>query len=158
QSARLFPSMTVRQILLTATMLRESGAAARALADQVLEEVGLAEQGDRRPNELSLPQRQMVELGKCVALQPKMIMLDEIMGGLNRVECGLPIAAIERLRDRGMTFLLVEHVMPIVMSLADQIVVLDFGRRIATGTPSEIVENKAVQESYLGGVDDSLEA
>src|SRR3546814_10329624 len=101
--------MTVRQILLTATMLRESGAAARALADQVLEEVGLAEQGDRRPNELSLPQRQMVELGKCVALQPKMIMLDEIMGGLNRVECGLPIAAIERLRDRGMTFLLVDR-------------------------------------------------
>src|SRR3546814_20852085 len=101
--------MTVRQILLTATMLRESGAAARALADQVLEEVGLAEQGDRRPNELSLPQRQMVEPGKCVALPPKMIMLAAIMGGLNLVKCGLPLPATERLRARGLTSLIAPH-------------------------------------------------
>src|SRR3546814_17074720 len=100
----------------------------------------------------------MVEPGKRVFTQQKRIMYEQSRGGSNGVEFGLPIASSYRRRDLRMTFLLVEQVMPIVMSLADQIVVLDFGRRIATGTPSEIVENKAVQESYLGGVDDSLEA
>lgn len=151
QMAKMFPSMTVHEIVMTAALLRENRKAAAVRAEAVLEELGIAAKAGRRPDELSLPDRQMVELGKCVALQPKMILLDEIMGGLNRAESDVPIAAIRNLSSRGITFLLVEHVMPIVMSLTEHIVVLDFGRRIAAGTPVEIAANKDVQKSYLGG-------
>ncbi|EON22155.1 ABC transporter-like protein [Nocardioides sp. CF8] len=151
QTAKMFPSMTVHEILMTAAMLREGRKEASARADDVLDELAITTKAHRRPDELSLPDRQMVELGKCLALQPKLILLDEIMGGLNRMESDVPVAAIRKLADRGITFLMVEHVMPIVMSLAQHIVVLDFGRQIAAGTPAEVAANPAVQRSYLGG-------
>lgn len=151
QTAKVFSSMTVRETIMTAALLKEGRRAASARADAVMEELGLTAKAGKHAGELSLPDRQMVELGKCVAIQPKMIMLDEIMGGLNRVEADIPIAAVRRLAERGITFLLVEHVMPIVMSLTEHIVVLDFGRLVAAGTPQEITAHPDVQRSYLGG-------
>lgn len=151
QTARMFPSMTVRAIVATAAMTHRSRRAAIDKADEVLADIGLVDLGTKRADELSLPDRQLVELAKCVAMEPSMIMLDEIMGGLNRAECDIPVAAIRRLNEQGMSFLLVEHVMPIVMELADHIVVLDFGRRIAAGTPAEVSVDPQVQRSYLGG-------
>jgi len=151
QTAKMFPSMSVREIIMTAAMLRTNKKDAEDKADEILAELHLQSQGDRSADQLSLPDRQMVELGKCLALEPKMILLDEIMGGLNRQESDVPVAAIRRLRGKGITFLLVEHVMPIVMSLTDHIVVLDFGKKIAEGTPQDIAAHEEVQKSYLGG-------
>lgn len=151
QTARVFPSMSVGDIVTTAAMIHHRQRAARTKADEVLSDLGLSGMSNKGADELSLPDRQLVELAKCVAMDPALIMLDEIMGGLNREECAVPVAAIRRLAERGISFLLVEHVMPIVMSLAEHIVVLDFGRRIAAGTPREIAVNPDVQRSYLGG-------
>lgn len=151
QTAKMFPSMTVEEIVLTASMLKNDRKTAKGKVEKILTDLDLTAKARSYASELSLPDRQMVELSKCVALEPSMILLDEIMGGLNRVEAETPIAAIRTLRDQGLTFLLVEHVMPIVMSLCEHIAVLDFGRCIATGTPEEIAVNHDVQRSYLGG-------
>ena len=151
QTAKMFPSMTVEEIILTASMLKNGRASAARKVEGILADLDLTSKARSYASELSLPDRQMVELSKCVALEPRMILLDEIMGGLNRVEAETPVAAIRRLRDQGLSFLLVEHVMPIVMSLCDHIAVLDFGRCIATGTPAEIAVDPEVQRSYLGG-------
>lgn len=152
QTAKMFPSMTVEEIILTASMLRNDRKSAKDKTEKILTDLQLTPKARSYASELSLPDRQMVELSKCVALEPSMVLLDEIMGGLNRVEAETPIAAIRTLRDQGITFLLVEHVMPIVMSLCEHIAVLDFGRCIATGTPDQIAVNTDVQRSYLGGV------
>jgi branched-chain amino acid transport system ATP-binding protein len=151
QTAKMFPSMTVEEIILTASMLKNDRKTARDKVEKILTDLDLTAKARSYASELSLPDRQMVELSKCVALEPSMILLDEIMGGLNRAEAETPIAAIRTLRDQGLTFLLVEHVMPIVMSLCEHIAVLDFGRCIATGTPQEIAVDPEVQRSYLGG-------
>lgn len=151
QTARMFPSMTVQEIVATAAMLKDGRRHASATAEEVMSRLGIESLGARSAEDLSLPDRQMVELAKCLAMRPRMILLDEIMGGLNRAECAGPIQAIRDLSAEGITFLLVEHVMPIVMSLTSHIVVLDFGKRIAAGTPAEIASNADVQRSYLGG-------
>lgn len=151
QTARMFPSMTVCEIVATAAMLKDGRKRGMSTADDVMERLDITRLARRYAGELSLPDRQMVELAKCVAMRPRMILLDEIMGGLNRAECAGPMGAIRSLNEEGMTFLLVEHVMPIVMSLTQHIVVLDFGRRIAAGTPAEIAADPNVQRSYLGG-------
>lgn len=152
QTARMFPSMTVREIIATAAMLKHGKRQALIQADEVMERLGIEGLAARSAEDLSLPDRQLVELAKCVAMQPQMVLLDEIMGGLNRAECAGPIEAIRSLSAQGMTFLLVEHVMPIVMNLAQHIVVLDFGSRIAAGTPEEISQDPQVRSSYLGEV------
>lgn len=151
QTAKMFPSMTVHEIVATAGLLHNRKEVAWIKAQKILSDLHLLDHANRYAGQLSLPDRQMVELGKCLALDPKMILLDEIMGGLNRDESDIPVAAISAFRDKGITFLLVEHVMPIVMNLTDHIVVLDFGKKIAEGSPKEIAKNKDVQESYLGG-------
>ncbi|WP_166975436.1 ABC transporter ATP-binding protein [Brevibacterium atlanticum] len=151
QTAKMFPSMTVEEIVLTASMLKNDRKTAKGKVEKILTDIELTAKARSYASELSLPDRQMVELSKCVALEPTMILLDEIMGGLNRAEAETPIAAIRTLRDQGLTFLLVEHVMPIVMSLCEHIAVLDFGRCIATGTPQQIAVDPDVQRSYLGG-------
>lgn len=153
QTAKMFPSMSVREIVLTAAMLHGSRRQASIVAGEVIERLGLDERRDSSADELSLPDRQLVELAKCLAMQPKLVLLDEIMGGLNRSECDTPMAAIRQLRDSGITFLLVEHVMPIVMTLTDHIVVLDFGKKLAEGTPAEIAAHPDVAKSYLGDGD-----
>ena len=102
------------------------------------------------PTNLSLQDRKLLELAKCLATQPRLILLDEVMSGLTLAEADTPVAIIRELRDSGITFVLVEHVMPIVMSLADRIVVLNFGEKAAEGTPSEIIANQAVKDAYFG--------
>ena len=87
--------------------------------------------------------------------QPKLIILDEVMAGLTLAEAEIPIAAIRKLRDRGITFLMVEHVMPVVLQLADRMLVLNFGEMIMEGTPQQVMAHPDVQEAYLG---ESLDA
>ena len=150
QIVQVFADMTVRDAVTAAALLRLPMRAAAAKAEEVLHEIGLGPKADAKPPSLSLQDRKLLEIAKCVATRPRLVLLDEVMAGLTLAEAQGPISVIRRLRDSGLTFVLVEHVMPIVMGLADRVTVLNFGRKVAEGTPDEIVRNAAVRDAYFG--------
>ena len=124
--------------------------AARDLAGKVLARVGLDSKRDHTASVLTLPDRKLLELAKALATQPRMLMLDEVMAGLRTNEADRIAAVLRALRAAGVTVFLIEHVMRVVMSLADKIVVLHHGEMIAAGSPVQVAANQRVVESYLG--------
>ena len=150
QIVQVFAGMSVLDAVTAAALLRLPLNDAIARARAVLDDIGLASRADATPDSLSMQDRKLLEIAKCIATGPRIILLDEVMSGLTLAEAQVPLAAIRRLRDGGITFVMVEHVMPVVMSLADRIVVLNFGQKVAEGTPDEIVANEAVREAYFG--------
>ena len=98
----------------------------------------------------------MLEVAKCIATDPQLILLDEVMAGLTLAEARAPIEIIKELRADGMTFLMVEHVIPVVMNLADRMVVLNFGEKIANSIPTEVVRDQQVRDAYFG--DEAIDA
>lgn len=117
-----------------------------------IEQVGLAEQAFTHAGNLALGQQRLVEIARALAAKPSMLMLDEPAAGLRSLEKVALAELLKSLRRSGMTILLVEHDIDFVMGVADRIVVLDFGRKLAEGLPNEIRKNELVQEAYLGGV------
>lgn len=117
---------------------------------QRLEEVGLLEQAHESAGTLPYGSQRLLEIARAAASEPKLILLDEPMAGLNPQESRELVQIIFNMRKKGMTFLFVEHDMETVMSIADKIVVLDFGEKIAEGTPQEIYNNPRVIAAYLG--------
>jgi ABC-type branched-subunit amino acid transport system ATPase component len=166
QNLRLFQSMTVLDNVLVGCrarnpagwfgVLASSGRARaedeelRRIADEALGFVGLLPFRDRPIRTLPHEQQRIVEVARAVAMQPRLIMLDEPAAGMNPAEVERLIGRIKRLRDAGMTILLVEHNMSLVMRLADRITVLNHGRKIAEGDPAAIRENPDVITAYLG--------
>ncbi|HST75637.1 MAG TPA: ABC transporter ATP-binding protein [Acetobacteraceae bacterium] len=150
QIVQVFAGMSVLDAVTAAALLRLPLNDAIARARAVLDDIGLASRADAIPDSLSMQDRKLLEIAKCIATGPRIILLDEVMSGLTLAEAQVPLAEIRRLRDGGITFVMVEHVMPVVMSLADRIVVLNFGQKVAEGTPDEIVANEAVREAYFG--------
>jgi branched-chain amino acid transport system ATP-binding protein len=147
QNVALFPSMSVLDNVLV-------GARDRARAREALAYVGLAKLAGRRAAGLPFGTLKRVELARALATRPALLLLDEPAGGLNHEEVGELGAFVRRLRDDfDLTVLLVEHHMGLVMGVADRIHVLDFGRKIAEGTPTEVQGNRAVIEAYLGADD-----
>jgi branched-chain amino acid transport system ATP-binding protein len=145
-----FAEMTALDAITTAALLRLPMKAAVDYAKQVIVRVGLGGREDVAPGNLSLQDCKLLELAKCVATQPKLILLDEAMSGLTLAEAETPVGIVRELRKSGLTFVLVEHVMPIVMNTADRIVVLNFGEKEAEGTPDEILANQSVRDAYFG--------
>lgn len=151
QIVQFFPDMTVEETVVTAALLRHPLSIAMRKADALLHMMGLHEQRGVSAAALPIQGKKRLELAKCVATEPKVILLDEVMAGLTLAEAEVPMRIIQRLRDEGMTFVLVEHVMPVVVKLADRIVVLNFGKLLVEGRPNDVMRDRTVQEAYLGG-------
>jgi branched-chain amino acid transport system ATP-binding protein len=115
-----------------------------------LEFLGLVERAYDVVENLSYGEQKLVELTRALAMEPDLLLLDEPASGLNSAETEKLSDILRRIRDRGITIVLVEHNMPLVMSLSDLVFVLDFGRGIALGTPEEVSRNKEVIRAYLG--------
>jgi branched-chain amino acid transport system ATP-binding protein len=132
-------------------LARKEERAHRDAARRALATVGAQELAHRVLNTLPYGDRKRVELARCVAMEPKLMLLDEPVAGMSAAERGDMTALVRRLhRDEGLTLVLVEHDMGMVMRVADRVLVLDFGRPIATGTPAEVQHNERVIRAYLG--------
>jgi ABC-type branched-subunit amino acid transport system ATPase component len=165
QHVKLVPDMTVLENVAIGAHLRGSAGAissmfrldradeAKLLAEAArqIERVGLADQMDQLAGSLSLGQQRIVEIARALCVDPLLLLLlDEPAAGLRHMEKQRLAALLRQLRDGGMSVLLVEHDMGFVMDLADRVVVLDFGTKIAEGTPAEIKTNPDVIKAYLG--------
>jgi branched-chain amino acid transport system ATP-binding protein len=164
QNIRLFGQLSVWQNLWVAQNSAEDqarqGFVARWLGGQrgvrdeigrLLEFSGLAHKRDELAANLAFGEQRRLELARAMAAKPKLLLLDEPAAGMNSEEIGQLRDRILKLRERGVTILLVEHVMELVMGVTDRIAVLNFGQKIAEGTPAEIQAHPAVRKAYLGG-------
>jgi branched-chain amino acid transport system ATP-binding protein len=151
QVAKPFGAMTVLANVMTGAFLRDKNAAiARDKAREVIEFVGLAAREHTPAKDLTTIDQRRLEMARALATQPRLLLLDEVMAGLNPAEIDQAVGLIGKLSQRGLTIVIVEHVMRAIMAVARHIVVLDHGQKIAEGAPKEIVENPEVIRAYLG--------
>jgi len=151
QTVQPFAGLSVRENILVGAHLHDRARdAAIAAADQIGHDVGLGEFLDRQADTLTVAGRKRLELARALATRPKVLLLDEVLAGLNPSEIRDIVPVIRELRNRGTAILMIEHVMQAVMSLAEHVFVLAEGRIIAEGPPAQIVADPVVVEAYLG--------
>jgi branched-chain amino acid transport system ATP-binding protein len=150
QNVALFAESSVLDNVLTAGLLHHGVDEARLEALKCLERVGLESVAHKLAGELSFPERARVELARALCTAPKVLLLDEVMAALNHVEMQEIMRLIRSLREDGVTLLVVEHHMRAIMNVCDRILVLNFGRLLADGTPLQVAADVAVIEAYLG--------
>lgn len=151
QVVRSFDQMSVLSNVLVGALVRNTRTAdARMTAYKVLEFTGLADRADVMASDLTSPEKRRLEFARALATEPKLLLLDEVLTGLTPTEAKAGVELVRRIRERGITIVMVEHVMEIVMPLVDRAVVLDLGRVIAEGAPKAVVNDPRVIESYLG--------
>ena len=127
-----------------------SGAEAEAHALAVLEETGLLPKANTRAGTLSLLERKRMELTRALSAKPKLLLLDEIAGGLTEAECKSLIGTIQNIHARGTTIIWIEHVVHALLAVVERLIVIDFGKKIAEGEPKAIMDSAEVKEIYLG--------
>jgi branched-chain amino acid transport system ATP-binding protein len=151
QVARPFGGMTVLANVMTGAFLRDrSTDVARKSAREAIEFVGLSAKEHSAARDLTTIDQRRLEMARALATQPRVLLLDEVMAGLNPSEIDQAVALVGKLSKRGLTIVIVEHVMRAIMAVARHIVVLDHGQKIAEGNPNEVVANQDVVRAYLG--------
>jgi branched-chain amino acid transport system ATP-binding protein len=120
------------------------------IAEEVLTFVGLSGRSDQLAGSLNVAQKKRLEMARALASRPYLLLLDEVLAGLNPAEIGTMVETIRKIRDQGVTIIMIEHVMHALMNVSDRILVLDYGQQIAEGTPDEIANNEQVIQAYLG--------
>ncbi len=151
QVPRSFDSMSVVENVTVGAFVRYPGVLqARAKALDVLDYVGLSSQADASAADLTPPQKRRLEVARALATEPKLLLLDEVLTGLTPSEAAAGVDLIRKVRETGVTVVMVEHVMEVVMPLVDRAVVLHLGKVLAEGLPKEVVRDDKVIAAYLG--------
>jgi branched-chain amino acid transport system permease protein len=151
QVVRTFPHLTVLENVMVGAFVRERAVGrARAIALDALGRVGMADRAEALPSGLTTLELRLMELARCLATAPTLVLLDEPLAGLSADGVDVVIAMIRRVRTDGVTVVIIEHTMQALLRLADRLIVLDQGRRLAEGAPGEVTRDPAVIEAYLG--------
>ena len=151
QVAKPFGAMTVLANVMTGAFLRDKKLeVARTRAREAIEFVGLSAKEHTPARDLTTIDQRRLEMARALATEPRLLLLDEVMAGLNPSEIDQAVALVGKLSKRGLTIIIVEHVMRAIMAVARHIVVLDHGQKIAEGSPKEVVANPNVVRAYLG--------
>ncbi len=153
QIVRPLNQLTVREnVMVGACFGRENHPLHQAatIADEILELVGLQERAEQLAGSLNVAQKKRLEMARALAARPYLLLLDEVLAGLNPSEVEAMLNTIRAIRDRGITIIVIEHLMHAIMNVSERIIVLDYGEQIAEGTPQEISNNPRVIEAYLG--------
>jgi branched-chain amino acid transport system ATP-binding protein len=155
QVERPFEDLTVLENVMISSFLKRTKASeAKAHALTSLGRVGLLDRAEQKCSELNLARRRRLEIAKALALEPKVLFLDEVIAGLNPPAQAEMIGFVRSLADAGIGIIMVEHIMRVIMTLSDRVICMAFGEKIAEGTPNEVASNAAVIDAYLGGTDD----
>ena len=155
QIVRPFPSMTVRENTAMGALFGRSHGrlqppAAMKEADEVLAVVGLTEKRDYPVQRLTVPDRKRLEVARALAMRPQLLLLDEVMAGLNHVEVDRALDMIRRVHASGITIVLIEHVMKVIVGVCRRAIVLNFGTTLVEGPPEVVLKDPRVVEAYLG--------
>lgn len=155
QVVKPFRNLTVLQNVMVGALFGSRGgarelASARRQAEEVLEFVGLAHRAQAPAESLNVPERKRMELARALAMRPTVLFLDEVMAGLNPVEIDEAVQLIRRIRDRGVTLMVIEHVMKAIRNVSDRIMVFHHGEKLTEGSPDEVLNDPAVISAYLG--------
>ncbi len=129
---------------------KQSLGGAGKTAEEILDFVGLADRAEQLAGRLNIAQKKRLEMARALASRPHLLLLDEVLAGLNPAEITTMVETIRRIRQQGVTIIMIEHVMHAVMNVSDRVIVLDYGEQIAEGTPEEVSRNEKVIEAYLG--------
>ena len=151
QVVRPFPRLTVLENVMVGALLHERRvAAAEAESKRVLSMLGMRPLADLPASALTLASRKRLEIARALALRPRLLLLDEVVSGLTGSEVAATIEIIHAIRENGVTIVIVEHILRVIMGLCGRVVVLDHGKKIAEGTPSEVAADPQVVTAYLG--------
>jgi branched-chain amino acid transport system ATP-binding protein len=155
QVVKPFPGMTVKENASVGAMFgaegkRRSAKEAIRKAEEILEFVGLGAVAHQRADQLSVASRKRLEVAKALTMAPEVVLFDEVMAGLNYTEIDQSIKLIKKIRDTGTTILIIEHVMRVIKSVCDRILVLHHGEKIADGKPEAVLNDENVIKAYLG--------
>ncbi|MCX8997091.1 ABC transporter ATP-binding protein [Rhizobiaceae bacterium BDR2-2] len=151
QLSKPFGGLTVVENVMVGAFVRtRSEAEARREAEQIVDFLGLSDKAGIDADDLTAVDRRKLELGRALATKPRLLLMDEVVAGATPQEAGEMVELVKLVRDRGVTILIVEHVMKVIMGLSDRVIVLDYGKLIANGVPRDVVNQPEVMKAYFG--------